>query len=394
VAQSLVTVWVLALTLRVQGHGGPLALPSVTAILCVFTTLPWLTGILLTDIFAGLAVLAAYLLIFRGDDLRRAERWALVALLAFAAATHSATLAVLGALVVSAMVAARLDRTLAPPAGIRRAAAALALGVALVFAGNALVAKRLAWTPGGVSLVFGRLLQDGIVHRYLAEHCPDPRLKLCAHRAALPRDADEFFWGEGIFDTLGRFKGLDREMTTVVVESLAAYPWLHLRTAVAATVRQLVMVGTGYGVVHWIWHSYDTVKAYAPAAVPAMQAARQQREKFDESRFERINRLHVPVALASSAMLAVIVALALSGLVGADLGALAATALLAILANAFVCGALSGPHHRYGARLIWIAPLVVLLAAWRWAAKRQAAKAVAAAALAVSPAATGPAPQS
>ena len=45
----------------------------------------------------------------------------------------------------------------------------------------------------------------------------------------------------------------------------------------------------------------------------------------------------------------------------ADLGMLAMTATTALLANAFVCGVLSNPHDRYGARLIWIAPLVVTL---------------------------------
>lgn len=34
---------------------------------------------------------------------------------------------------------------------------------------------------------------------------------------------------------------------------------------------------------------------------------------------------------------------------------LAATVTVAILANAFACGALSGPHDRYGARMVWVA---------------------------------------
>jgi len=373
IVQALLTVWILALTLRVCGFGGPLALLAFTVILSVFTTLPWLTSILLTDIFTGLAVLAAHLLIFHSGDLRRSERWALVAFLAFAVATHSATLAVLIALAAFALLLAAYDRDIASFAGIRRVAAALVLSVALVFGANAAVAGRLAWTPGGVSLMFGRMLQDGIVHRYLAEHCPDRRLTLCAHQAELPRDADDFFWGEGIFDKLGRFKGLDREMKTIVVESAFDYPWMQIKTAVAATLQQLVMVGTGYGVVHWIWNTYDTIKTYTPAAVPAMQAARQQHEKFDEPRFSYINRLHIPVALASTALLAMFVVLALGGWIGADLGLLATSALVAILANAFICGALSGPHNRYGARLVWIAPLVVLLAAWRRAEKRRIA---------------------
>jgi hypothetical protein len=40
---------------------------------------------------------------------------------------------------------------------------------------------------------------------------------------------------------------------------------------------------------------------------------------------------------------------------------LTATVTLAILGNAFVCGALSGPHDRYGARMAWIATFTVLI---------------------------------
>ena len=68
--QAALTVWVLALVLRAHGLGGrPLLLLGIVAALTVFTTLPWLTSILLTDIFAGLGVLALYLLLLRADAL-------------------------------------------------------------------------------------------------------------------------------------------------------------------------------------------------------------------------------------------------------------------------------------------------------------------------------------
>ena len=67
---------------------------------------------------------------------------------------------------------------------------------------NFVVAGRLAWTPGGLALSFGRMLQDGIVDRYLEDHCPEQRLKLCKHRHELPTDADVFFWsGKGASST-------------------------------------------------------------------------------------------------------------------------------------------------------------------------------------------------
>ena len=49
---------------------------------------------------------------------------------------------------------------------------ALVLGAAMLLAGNYIVAKQVAWTPGGYEIAFGRMLQDGIVTRYLNDHCP------------------------------------------------------------------------------------------------------------------------------------------------------------------------------------------------------------------------------
>ena len=336
--------------LRAHGLGGrPLVLLVTVAVLAVATTLPWIASVLLTDIFAGLGVLALYLVVLRAEPLARWERAALVVLIAFSAATHSATLAVLLALL------GRGDRrricsiaSLVPTRGIgprRRRARARRRSCSLT--ANYAVAGRIAWTPGGIALSFGRMLQDGIVARFLADHCPDPRFKLCDHRAALPTDADEFFWGESVFDKLGRFQGLDDEMRTIVLESLRAYPLWQIEAAASAVGRQLVKVRTGEGVLDQVWHTYNMIEMFTPSMLPAMRAARQQKGELD---FGAINRLHVPVALASMVLLIGTIALALRQPRLADLGPLAATAALAILANAAVCGVLSNPHDRYGAR--------------------------------------------
>ena len=96
VLQAGCTVWVIWLVLRVFGLGtGPWRLAVIIAVLSLLTALPVLSSMLLTDIFAGVAVLSLHLVIFHRSDLRRTERLGLFLLIAFAAATHSATLAVL-----------------------------------------------------------------------------------------------------------------------------------------------------------------------------------------------------------------------------------------------------------------------------------------------------------
>ena len=364
--QAPLTVWVLWLTLRAHGFARPGPLMMTVAALTVFTTLPWLVSTLFTDIFAGLAVLALYLVALRAETMAHWERVALVLLIAFSAATHTATLAVVLALLLAGLMTAAVRRGMMP--GLVRGGIAAVLSVVLLLAANYAVAGRLAWTPGGTAIAFGRMLQAGIVARYLKEHCPDPRLpKLCAHRDTIPNNADLFFWGTDLFDKLGRFEGLGEEMRIVVRESLAAYPFEQIAAAARATAEQLVRVATGYGVHTEIWHTYWTFERFAPHALPAMKAARQQQGALD---FTWINRVHLLVAWGAMLLLIGVLALAARRPRFADVGALASVAVLAILANAAVCGALSNPHDRYGARMVWLAPLVVLIAAWRAASAR------------------------
>jgi hypothetical protein len=361
--QSALTVWVVALIMRVHGLGGrPGLLAGIVAALSIFSTLPWLTSILLTDIFAGLAVLALYLLLLRANELSGREQAGLVALVAVSVATHSATIAVLLMLLAGAALLSLAAPSRLPRRRLGIGVLAIALGAALVFAANATVTKRLTWTPGGFALSFGRMLQDGIVKKYLDEHCPQARLVLCAYKDDLPRDADEWFWGSPLFDKLGRFAGLDAEMERIALASLAEYPLLQIKTAAIATARQLIDVRTGEGVVNSIWHTYGIIERYRPGLTADMRAARQQRGEID---FTIINRVHYPVALAGLLLLPLIGGYLLGRRDVSEIGELATACLLALLANAFICGTLSNPHDRYGARLIWLAVTAAAVAAVR-----------------------------
>lgn len=362
--QAAAAVWILHLMLRTHGLGGrPMLMLGLSGLLAITTALPWLASLLLTDIFAGLAVLALSLLVLRGETIGRTERCGLVALVAFAAATHGATFLLLAGLTVTAGFAYLLRRAAVSRSGLARGVTALAVGLALTLAANFAVSGRLAWTPGGAALAFGRMLQDGIVARYLDEHCARARLRLCLYKDELPRDADEWFWGSDLFDELGRFAGLNREMETIVFASLEDYPWMQTKAAARAFARQLVAVGTGEGVVNWIWHTYAIIEKFTPGAAPAMRAARQQTSGFYF--WETINRLHVPVALAAMLLLPILLTVGRLRKPLADIGALAATTSLAIVGNAAICGILSNPHDRYGARIAWLAVLTVAIAAAR-----------------------------
>jgi hypothetical protein len=252
--------------------------------------------------------------------------------------------------------------------GLVQGSLTILAGAAMLLAANVFLTGRLAWTPGGASVSFGRMMQDGIVARYLNDHCDKIKLKLCPYRNQLPATADDFLWGDDtIFDKLGRFEGMNGEMEFIATHALVAYPLWQAEAAAEATAEQLVEVSTGEGNTGWIPHTYGIIERYLPEQVKTMRAAQQQHWNI---KFTTINWVHVPVALASMLLLAAIALAALWRRRIDDVELLAATVCVALLGNAFICGVISGPHDRYGARMVWIATFVVLIAAARFLADR------------------------
>jgi hypothetical protein len=120
------------------------------------------------------------------------------------------------------------------------------------------------------------------------------------------------------------------------------------------------MVKSGDGIVYNVWDAYGEIERLVPDAVPAAHAARQRSGPVVD--FAKLNLLHAPLAWFSMALIPLWLVFALRRRELEPLGALAATIGLALLGNAFVCGVFSGPHDRYGARLVWMAPFLLAIA--------------------------------
>ena len=363
-AQALATLWILQLCLRVLNLAQPFRLLAISLLLILTTALPWLASLLLTDVFAGLSVLALFILVVHGARISALEKLLLFFFTAFSAATHSATLGVLFGLCLLGFLAKPVLRKRIAWSGLIQGSLTIVAGAAMLLAANFALSGQLAWTPGGGGIAFGRMLQDGIVARYLNEHCAQEKLKLCPYRDKLPPTADDFLWGgDSVFKTLGRFQGLGDEMSYIAMRSLAEYPALQAEAALKATLAQLGDVATGEGTINSVMHTYGIIERYIPAQKKPMWAAHQQHGDIN---FTAVNLIHVPVALASMLAVVGIFAYSLWRRRLDDLALLAATVSFALLGNALLCGVISGPHDRYGARLVWIATFTVLLAAARF----------------------------
>jgi hypothetical protein len=226
---------------------------------------------------------------------------------------------------------------------------------------NFAITGQFAFTPGAETFLFGRLIQDGIVQRYLAEHCPQASPALCPYRAELPSVADDWLWdNDSPLRKVGGAQAFAVEERRIIAETLVLYPGMHLATALQATVGQLRAMRTVVSTSPW--HNSNTrweIERLAPGTLPRFYAARQQREALD---IDFLNLLHVPLAALSMLALIVIVALGRFRRVEPSTSALAATVLIAILGNAAICGVLSQVSDRYQSRLVWLAPFCVGIA--------------------------------
>jgi hypothetical protein len=371
--QALSTMWILQLTLRVFGLARPWRLFGVCLALTLTTALPWLASMLLTDIFSGLSVLALFLLVLFGDKTSAGEKVVLFVFTAFAAATHSATMAVLLGLCLVGWMARPFLRGRIKAASLMQGTLTIAAGAIMLLAANYALSGRIAWTPGGYSIAFARMLQHGMVTRYLNEHCATQQFKLCPYRNELPETADDFLWSrETPFNRLGRFAGMSDEMGYIAAHALTEYPLWQAEEALIDSGEQMLKVATGENTDHpSLTHTYGIFRDYIQQHLKLVDTARQQKSFIT---FGPVNLIHVPVALFSTVLVFVMLIIAIFRRHMDDVTLLVATVCLALLGNAVICAVISGPHDRYGSRLVWITTLAVMIAAMKRAARENIAR--------------------
>jgi hypothetical protein len=359
VLQSALTAWLIVLTMRTNGLGGrPWLALGIVAMLTVCTSLPWFSGQLMPDILFPVAVLALYLLSFRNEQLARWERFILAAVIALAIPSHMAAAGMCGAVVATLWLLGRFKPFALPQPRLWFATASVAAGIALCPISNLAITGNFSFTPGGSSFLFGRLIEDGIVARYLNEYCPDASLRLCEYKTTLPEDADGWMWDrDSPFRILGDWKGLGAEELAITRATLERYPLMHASTAVVAAVTQFFTFQTEVGVEN----NAPTVHMFSdhfPQLFAQFMRARQQAERFDVA---PLNYLHVPVAALAVAGLGVALLFRRRLKIAPEATALCLVILLALAANAVICGVFSHPVDRYQSRVVLLAPLAMAI---------------------------------
>jgi hypothetical protein len=225
-------------------------------------------------------------------------------------------------------------------------------------------------SANGATFLLARLQDDGPATRLLRERCPQAGWHLCAHVHRLPMDSDEFLWdpdsplhreadGRPVF--MGSVR-IAPEARQILAETLASYPLDVAAAMLRNGLRQIVLtrIGDTLGNEHLELSARRMVVAGFPQELAQFDGALQMRGLLPG--------LVAPLHLPQAAVLVLSVPLALFAWRRAAregdrlrLG-LVLAALVGIGANALVTGALSKPHHRYEARIIWLLPFAAVLA--------------------------------
>ncbi len=369
VVAVLVALW-LPMRVARRRWEGLAPLPKLVALPVIAASagaLPFYVAYLMPDTFAPVLIIVAATLTVFGRDMRPGEIVLALALGGLAVTSHLSHLAIAALMVPAALLFApilsRRRWWLPPLLVLVIPLIGLAEQRALRITAQAVAKSEVVIKP----YIIARLIQDGPGLAYLDRHCPDAAIPACALHEALSRSSDprRLTASHIVFETsanLGSFRLLDPVAQKAVSDSQTGFFRAVLSEAPVATVmailgntfRQAGMVSVNMTLpTASIIARHDGVSGLASGAFGG------GRITADTGWLGPVTALHQAVYLAA---LLVIVALVLvPGRVPAEIRALAVLLCLGILANAVVCGGISQPATRYGARVIWLVPLAATI---------------------------------
>lgn len=373
-AQALVVVTSITFAMRRVAPLMPyphLMTVAAVIVLAIATPIAFFSSLVMPDIFAPLGILAGTMLAAGRRPISMAEQIFWFALVAAACLFHSANIIIVGCLALMMLVVRWFRLAPVKVTGVACVAAAVAIGLAGEGAFNFAVQRTLGVPPIRPPFLMARLIDDGPGYRHLREACVGRPLpyEVCRFLPILPQPSDTFLWspsptnGAFMVATPNAQRALAQEQFRFAFNVFINYPVEQLTASLHAATRQLRMIGL-------LEFNYLSRRDAILHKVPYPEA-----EKHKNTLAFKGEMPTAPTEALTYASLAVALALIFFGwprLVSRDTGKLSiiGSVMLMIIAglliNSLICGALSTPHDRYAARVIWLLPLATLLLAVEW----------------------------
>jgi hypothetical protein len=354
--QAFVVAHIIYLTMRAVGAAlRPAGFLLLTAALVVLTPISFHVSHMLPDIYIAVMTLALFLLGFCREALRRWEVIYLFVLSAVSATFHLTALPVGATIAGLAILFALAGQRWARPSLV---IGPMALAVVAMLAFSFTVYQRLTLTPNSPPHLLARILTDGPGTDYLRATCPGSGYTMCKYLDRLPPTYEGFLWV--VMPSVPPADGykIKAEQGRILRGTLAMFPAQVARHALDNALWQIV---TFESETHFSPSDWAEFRATGSPIALALSDTWQAKGALDSPALDPINDLHAGIAFIS-----LLVALGtLPRLITGRLtrpAALTTTILIVLLGNAAACGILSGVFARYQGRVIWLLPMVAVIA--------------------------------
>lgn len=342
------------------------AMTSVPLIVAAFSSLPFYSSFLMPDIFAPILLIAIGVLVAFGQRMRTSLLLLTAIIALIAVVVHPSHLGIAALMVpVSAFCALFFNRG-------KRKWRAFALIALIVVAGAAerkafqiavetVTQKEVIYTPH----LTARLIVDGPGMEYLNEHCPNEMIATCELHEALSLSDDPYRLTVShiIYDRsreLGSFQHLSkddqarvaRDQRQFFFDVLLSEPVGMAAAFAKNTYRQIMR----HSITMTIPDEITVENARRLARLEEGNLKRLSRGKLSNDRawIETIDKLHAVIYGISTA--AIFLFFFWPQTIPGSARLFAFIVLTGLIVNAFVCGGISQPADRYGARVIWLLP--------------------------------------
>ena len=373
-----IAVWLIT-RVALRTHAASMSLAAATSlplIVASLGSLPFYAAYLMPDLLAPVLVLILSALTAFGRDMRQWERLLAVVIGMAAIVSHLSHFAIAGLMLVAALpmtlFLGRRGALIAPLAIVFILGAAYLQGKAFQVVAEKAAHSEVVIKP----YITARLIQDGPGYQWLKRHCPDPAIDSCPLWDALQLSHDPYRLTAShiTFETskrLGSFRLMSEEDQKRVADAqVAFFKAVLMEMPVETTIAFLKNT--------FIQSSMVSIDMTLPTDKIVMRNESVTGALSGPLEIGRLQGDRPWVELVVSAETGfyvaalgfVITLLVLPGPVPAAVRVFAVMVMLGILANALVCGGISQPATRYGARVIWLIPFLAAFM-WIWAREPQ-----------------------
>lgn len=369
------SVWLAA---RVACRAVPLGrsslqLTAIPLIAAGATSLPFYIAYIMPDIFAPVMIILLAAVVAMGRDMRVSEWIASFALAAFAVVLHPSHLGIAGLMLPVVIVAALLrvghGRWFAVGFAACLVLVAIAERKAYEFAAETVTSKDVIYAP----YITARLIVDGPGLAYLDEHCARadmrPDLATCALHEALSWSDDPYRLTAThiVFERsarLGSFllmpvedqKAVAGEQREFFFRVLADRPFGTVYALMENAGVQLMMNSVGMTIPNTsVIRNTKTLSGLPEAQLGVLNGVLNR----DQSWLGVAVKVHSVIYIVS--FLIVVGLLTWPGRIAPPVKVFVLFLLIGVVLNALVCGGVSQPADRYGARVMWLLPFSAAL---------------------------------